>query len=177
MKRKSSFINSIINTLLSVIKFAGAATVLSIPAAALSIFIHLSVYKISDIYQVIIYPVFILLLIILSIYLYKKKEKKRLSLFIISFALLPVFIGAGYPLLKFLETTAHICGGEKYLLGVLFYAVLPASAGYFTLTGTYILNIHNKRLKDKMLYAVIYFLFASAVGFTLLINAYNCGDL
>ena len=82
MKRKSSFINSIINTLLSVIKFAGAATVLSIPAAALSILIHLSVYEVSVIYQVYLYPVFILLLVILSIYLYKKKEKKRLSLFI-----------------------------------------------------------------------------------------------
>lgn len=80
-------------------------------------------------------------------------------------------------MLKFIETAAHIYGGENYLFGVLFYTVLPACAGYFTLTGTYIMNMHNKKLKEKMLYAVIYFLFASSVWFTLLIHAYNCGDL
>lgn len=177
MQSKLSFSNSIINTLLSVALFVITSSAAAIPAAALSIFIHLSVYKISDTYNMYFYPLFILLLIILGIYFYKKKSNKRIGLSIISAALLPVFIGAGYPLLKFVETAAHICGGENYLFGVLFYAVLPVSAGYFTLTGTYIMNMYNKRLKEKMLYAVIYFLFASAVGFTLLIYAYNCGDL
>lgn len=177
MKKKLTFLNHVIDTLASVVIFAVVSSCISIPAAALSIFIHLSVYTASVVYNIYFYPVFIILLIILSVYLYKKKAMERISLFIASFLFLPVFIGAGYPLLKFVETAAHICGGENYLFGVLFYTVLPASAGYFTLTGTYIINMYNKRLKEKMLYAVIYFLFASAVGFTLLIYAYNCGDL
>lgn len=177
MKRKSSFINSIINTLLSVIKFAGAATVLSIPAAALSIFIHLSVYTASVVYKIYFYPVFIILLIILSVYLYKKKAMEKTSLFIGSFLFLPVFILAGYPLFKIIEAAAHICGGENYLLGVLFYTVLPVSAGYFTFAGTYIIYMYHKKFKEKIMHAFVYFLFASAFGLVLLIKAYNCGDL
>lgn len=177
LKKSLSFLTLKMKTLSSVIVFAVMSSIAAIPAAALSILVHLSVYKVSVIYQLYIYPVFILALVILSIYLYRKKGKKQASLFTLSFTMLPVFIVAGYPLLKFIETAANVCGGENYLLGVLFYAVFPASVGYFTLTGTYIINIYNKKLKEKMLYAFIYFLFASAVGFTLLMRAYNCGQL
>ena len=78
---------------------------------------------------------------------------------------------------KIIEAAAHICGGENYLLGVLFYTVLPVSAGYFTFAGTYIIYMYNKKFKEKIMHAFVYFLFASAFGLVLLIKAYNCGDL
>ena len=177
MKKKLTFLNHVIDTLASVVIFAVVSSCISIPAAALSIFIHLSVYTASVVYNIYFYPVFIILLIILSVYLYKKKAMERISLFIGSFLFLPVFILAGYPLFKIIEAAAHICGGENYLLGVLFYTVLPVSAGYFTFAGTYIIYMYHKKFKEKIMHAFVYFLFASAFGLVLLIKAYNCGDL
>lgn len=174
MKKKLTFLNRVLNRVASAAVFAVVSSCIAIPAAALSIFIHLSVYTASVVYKVYFYPVFIILLIILSVYLYKKKAMEKTSLFIASFLFLPVFILAGHPLFKIIETAAHICGGKNYLPGVLFYAVLPVSAGYFTFTGTYIIYMYNKNFKEKIIHAFIYLLFASTAGFALLIKVYHC---